>query len=252
MLSAPSTSSKLILVMGKTNDIECARIFHHLPSDSDNASTTHMETPTDERTKKHEDIQQLSSANTHSACVTSSTSSELASDIDTSSIIWHDLVMKGRPTVGTITTAIDLVTKETIAASSQCPNPDGYGDIGRDTGTCRVDAYRKESSDATAKPMNAMLPPKRIMNSPRSALTVVSVNSNIALSCSDEGDDSEVFADVIYAPEIFRESSVRRPRSIRFSDEKEGTTLATIHLIPWTEDDDANWLPRLEKSRMEL
>jgi hypothetical protein len=41
-------------------------------------------------------------------------------------------------------------------------------------------------------------------------------------------------------------------RLIRFSDEIEGQTLATLHILPWTEYEESKWIPRLERCRMEL
>ena len=43
-----------------------------------------------------------------------------------------------------------------------------------------------------------------------------------------------------------------RRRSIRFMDEIEGQQLTTIHFVPWTEHDDANWIPRPVRCRIEL
>lgn len=258
MLYSNSISSKVI-VMGKNNDIDCPSVVHHLSNDCESASTPHMETPASERTKEYKGIKRLSFVTTPSACSSSSVSTKLASDKDTSSPFWHDLSMKDCPTIETITTAIDIVAKEPFVVSSHYPKLDCDRDNGLEaliSSSNRCDDDDADSgpgtSVATTEPMNTMLSANRIISSPRSALTADLNILNENLSCADENDDSEVFADVIYAPESHHDSNRGRSRSIRFSDEKEGTNLATIHLIPWTEDDDANWLPRLEKCRMEL
>jgi hypothetical protein len=47
-------------------------------------------------------------------------------------------------------------------------------------------------------------------------------------------------------------SNNKQRRSIRFSDEVLGQSLTTIHIVPWSEHDDANWIPRPVKCRIEL
>jgi hypothetical protein len=253
MLNATSPSSQ-IAVMGKTKHSDCLSVVHLLSSrDSDGTSSApHKVNPAKERAKSHVDIQYLSSVTKHHTCVATSTSAKLVSDNDTALPILHDSVLKDDLATGPITTGMDVAPKESVAALSHRPSLDGDSDVELETtiptsiDRCHSDESDNEqgSSVATAKPMDAI--------SPRFALMAFSVDSNNSLPCNDDSDDSEVFADVIYAPECHRDSRKGRPRSIRFSDEKEGTTLATIHLIPWTDDDDANWLPRLEKCRMEL
>ena len=44
----------------------------------------------------------------------------------------------------------------------------------------------------------------------------------------------------------------KQRRSIRFSDEVSGQSLATIHLIPWSEHEDPEWIPRPVRCRIEL
>ena len=44
----------------------------------------------------------------------------------------------------------------------------------------------------------------------------------------------------------------KQRRSIRFSDEVLGQSLTTIHLIPWSEHDDPEWIPRPVRCRIEL
>ncbi len=47
-------------------------------------------------------------------------------------------------------------------------------------------------------------------------------------------------------------SNNKQRRSIRFSDEVLGQSLTTIHIVPWSEHDDANWIPRPVKCRIEV
>jgi hypothetical protein len=44
----------------------------------------------------------------------------------------------------------------------------------------------------------------------------------------------------------------KQRRSIRFSDEVLGQSLTTIHLVPWSEHEDPEWIPRPVRCRIEL
>lgn len=46
--------------------------------------------------------------------------------------------------------------------------------------------------------------------------------------------------------------NTKERRSIRFSDEVRGQSLTTIHLVPWSEHEDPEWIPRPVRCRIEL
>jgi hypothetical protein len=58
--------------------------------------------------------------------------------------------------------------------------------------------------------------------------------------------------DFVETKELLSFEGGERRRSIRFLDEVEGRQLTTVHLVPWTEHDDANWIPRPVRCRIEL
>jgi hypothetical protein len=66
-------------------------------------------------------------------------------------------------------------------------------------------------------------------------------------SCGNNEDHDSMTKDL-----LINETDYEKRRSIRFSDEIEGQELTTIHLVPWTEHDDANWIPRPVRCRIEL
>ena len=52
--------------------------------------------------------------------------------------------------------------------------------------------------------------------------------------------------------EVENGRNVDQRRSIRFSDEVLGQSLATIHFVPWSEHEDPEWIPRPVRCRIEL
>jgi hypothetical protein len=52
--------------------------------------------------------------------------------------------------------------------------------------------------------------------------------------------------------QLLEDAYQNKQRLIRFSDEIEGQTLVTLHILPWTEYEESKWIPRLERCRIEF
>ena len=72
-----------------------------------------------------------------------------------------------------------------------------------------------------------------------------SMSSDPEIFCLDDNNSTSTI-------KAERNKNIKERRSIRFSDEVFGQSLATIHFVPWSEHDDPEWIPRQVRCRIEL
>lgn len=244
--------------MGKNKEHIGANFVHLSSSNSDDPSTPYMEAGDDHRTKETLNLRQFSAMIRPLSPLSTIPTKITCDNIYSAPIVLGSAVNACAPTSEASSLDRSTVEGRDSTSSSRTNDDSGIDSLcSSDTNYSVPSSVSDEGPRcfvSTNKSVNQSLSTSNgIRSRATSSRMVVSGSSKEKWTCCDD-EDEEVFADTIYEPPSsdYRDTKVPRQRSIRFSDEKEGQSLTTIHLIPWTEDDDASWLPRLEKCRMEV